>query len=51
MTDERRQEFILRAVDVLGVSMQTVMVNSAAHADATEATVGRPPLPDDSRRW
>ena len=47
MTDERRQEFILLS-DVLGVSMQTVMVNSAPHADATEATVLGPFFLDDS---
>jgi hydroxyquinol 1,2-dioxygenase len=49
MTDERRQEFILLS-DVLGVSMQTVMVNSATHADATEATVLGPFFLEDSPR-
>jgi protocatechuate 3,4-dioxygenase beta subunit len=49
MTDERRQEFILLS-DVLGVSMQTVMVNSAAHVDVTEATVLGPFFLEDSPR-
>jgi hydroxyquinol 1,2-dioxygenase len=40
-TDDRRQEFILLS-DVLGVSMQTIAVNNAAYADATEATVFGP---------
>jgi len=38
ITDERRQEFVLLS-DVLGVSMQTIAINNAAYADATEATV------------
>ena len=49
ITDERRQEFILLS-DVLGASMQTVMVNSSEHADATEATVLGPFFLDDSPR-
>ncbi|OZD06589.1 hydroxyquinol 1,2-dioxygenase [Rhodococcus sp. 06-235-1A] len=40
-TDSDRQEFILLS-DVLGVSMQTVMVNNEAHSSATEATVFGP---------
>ena len=38
LTDDRRQEFILLS-DVLGASMQTVTINNAACAGATEATV------------
>jgi hydroxyquinol 1,2-dioxygenase len=38
VTDDRRQEFVLLS-DVLGASMQTVTVNDAADANATEATV------------
>ncbi len=41
LTDERRQEFILLS-DVLGASMQTIAVNNAAYAEATEATVFGP---------
>jgi hydroxyquinol 1,2-dioxygenase len=41
ITDERRQEFILLS-DVLGASMQTVTINNAAYANATEATVFGP---------
>jgi hydroxyquinol 1,2-dioxygenase len=41
ITDDRRQEFILLS-DVLGASMQTVAVNDAAYAGATEATVTGP---------
>jgi hydroxyquinol 1,2-dioxygenase len=41
LTDDRRQEFILLS-DVLGASMQTVTVNNAAYANATEATVFGP---------
>lgn len=41
ITDERRQEFILLS-DVLGASMQTIAVNNAAYANATEATVFGP---------
>lgn len=41
ITDDRRQEFVLLS-DVLGLSMQTVAVNNAAYADATEATVFGP---------
>ncbi|RYU13405.1 dioxygenase [Nocardioides iriomotensis] len=49
ITDEHRQEFILLS-DVLGASMQTVVVNSSEHADATEATVLGPFFLDDSPR-
>ena len=38
ITDDRRQELILLS-DVLGASMQTVTINNAAYAGATEATV------------
>ena len=38
LTDDRRQEFILLS-DVLGASMQTVTINNAGCAGATEATV------------
>jgi hydroxyquinol 1,2-dioxygenase len=41
ITDDRRQEFILLS-DVLGASMQTVTINNAAYANATEATVFGP---------
>lgn len=41
ITTETRQEFILLS-DVLGASMQTICVNNAVHADATEATVFGP---------
>jgi hydroxyquinol 1,2-dioxygenase len=41
ITDDVRQEFILLS-DVLGASMQTINVNNAAYADATEATVVGP---------
>lgn len=40
-TDDRRQEFILLS-DTLGASMQTIAINNAAVADATEATVFGP---------
>lgn len=41
ITDDRRQEFILLS-DVLGASMQTVLVNNPANGNATEATVFGP---------
>jgi hydroxyquinol 1,2-dioxygenase len=41
ITDDRRQEFILLS-DVLGASMQTITINNAARANATEATVFGP---------
>ncbi len=49
LTDDRRQEFILLS-DVLGASMQTVMMNNQAHADATEATVLGPFFVADAPR-
>jgi len=47
MCDDRRQEFILLS-DTLGASMQTVAINNAAFADATEATVFGPFFVEDS---
>ncbi|MEX5296913.1 dioxygenase [Kocuria sp. CPCC 205268] len=47
ITDERRQEFILLS-DVLGASMQTILVNNPAAGDATEATVFGPFFVDDA---
>lgn len=47
ITDEKRQEFVL-ASDVLGASMQTILVNNAAYGDATEATVLGPFFVDGS---
>ena len=47
ITDERRQEFILLS-DTLGASMQTITINHAAYADATEATVFGPFFVDDA---
>lgn len=41
ITDDKRQEFILLS-DALGASMQTIAINNAAYADATEATVVGP---------
>ena len=41
ITDDRRQEFVLLS-DVLGASMQTITINNAALANATEATVFGP---------
>jgi len=38
MTDDHRQEFILLS-DVLGASMQTILINNEAYANATESTV------------
>ena len=38
ITDDKRQEFILLS-DVLGLSMQTITINHAAHGDVTESTV------------
>ena len=38
ITDDKRQEFILLS-DVLGLSMQTITNNHAAHGDVTESTV------------
>ncbi|GAB3168373.1 dioxygenase [Streptomyces incanus] len=47
ITDDVRQEFILLS-DTLGASMQTINVNNAAYADATEATVFGPFFVEDS---
>ncbi|MEF3120123.1 dioxygenase [Kocuria flava] len=47
ITDERRQEFILLS-DVLGASMQTILVNNPAEGDATEATVFGPFFVEDA---
>jgi hydroxyquinol 1,2-dioxygenase len=47
ITDERRQEFILLS-DVLGASMQTILVNNPADGDATEATVFGPFFLEDA---
>jgi len=47
ITDDRRQEFILLS-DLLGASMQTIMVNDDAHDGATEATVVGPFFVDHS---
>ena len=49
LTDDRRQEFILLS-DVLGASMQTVTINNAACAIATEATVLGPFFVEGSPR-
>jgi protocatechuate 3,4-dioxygenase beta subunit len=49
ITDDKRQEFILLS-DVLGASMQTITVNNAAYADATEATVFGPFFVQDAPR-
>ncbi|WP_036969678.1 dioxygenase [Promicromonospora kroppenstedtii] len=49
ITDDKRQEFILLS-DVLGASMQTIAINNAAHANATEATVFGPFFVDDAPR-
>jgi len=46
-TDDRRQEFILLS-DTLGASMQTIAINNAAYANATEATVFGPFFVDGS---
>ncbi|ETK35555.1 dioxygenase family protein [Microbispora sp. ATCC PTA-5024] len=47
MTNQHRQEFVLLS-DVLGVSMQTVAVNSEAAGNATEATVLGPFFAQDA---
>jgi hydroxyquinol 1,2-dioxygenase len=47
ITDERRQEFILLS-DVLGASMQTILVNNEACGEATEATVFGPFFLEDA---
>lgn len=47
ITDDVRQEFILLS-DTLGVSMQTINVNSAARGSVTEATVLGPFFVEDS---
>lgn len=47
ITNDVRQEFFLLS-DVLGASMQTINVNNAAVANATEATVVGPFFVDDS---
>lgn len=47
ITDDRRQEFILLS-DVLGASMQTILVNNPADGDATEATVFGPFFVEDA---
>ncbi|MFI7482047.1 dioxygenase [Kocuria sp. M1R5S2] len=47
ITDEKRQEFILLS-DVLGASMQTILVNNPADGDATEATVFGPFFVEDA---
>ena len=49
ITDDRRQEFILLS-DVLGASMQTILVNNPADGDATEATVFGPFFLEEPRR-
>ena len=41
ITDEKRQEFILLS-DTLGASIQTITINNAAFANATEATIFGP---------
>lgn len=38
ITDDKRQEFVLLS-DVLGASMQTILINNEAYDNATEATV------------
>ncbi|MCZ4535956.1 dioxygenase [Gordonia terrae] len=47
ITDDRRQEFILLS-DVLGASMQTIIMNNPADADTTESTVFGPFFLEDS---
>ncbi|GGG61476.1 6-chlorohydroxyquinol-1,2-dioxygenase [Kocuria dechangensis] len=47
ITDDRRQEFILLS-DVLGASMQTILVNNPADGNATEATVFGPFFLEDA---
>jgi hydroxyquinol 1,2-dioxygenase len=47
LTDDKRQEFILLS-DVLGVSMQTIIVNDDPTGQATEATVVGPFFVADS---
>ncbi|MFI7483401.1 dioxygenase [Kocuria sp. M1R5S2] len=47
ITDDRRQEFILLS-DVLGASMQTILVNNPANGNATEATVFGPFFLEDA---
>jgi len=47
ITDDRRQEFILLS-DVLGASMQTILVNNPAAGQATEATVFGPFFLEDA---
>jgi hydroxyquinol 1,2-dioxygenase len=49
ITDNRRQEFIL-ASDVLGLSMQTILINHPVHGRATESTVLGPFFVDDAPR-
>ncbi|MFI7493571.1 dioxygenase [Kocuria sp. M4R2S49] len=47
ITDDRRQEFILLS-DVLGASMQTILVNNPTTENATEATVFGPFFLEDA---
>ncbi|SKY25096.1 dioxygenase [Gordonia sp. w5E2] len=47
ITDDRRQEFIL-ASDVLGASMQTIIVNNPSDGAVTESTVFGPFFVEDS---
>lgn len=47
ITDDRRQEFILLS-DVLGASMQTILVNNPVAGEATEATVFGPFFLEDA---
>jgi hydroxyquinol 1,2-dioxygenase len=47
ITDDRRQEFVLLS-DVFGASMQTIVMNNEAYAEATEATVFGPFYHEDS---
>ncbi|MDT0183959.1 dioxygenase [Microbacterium sp. ARD31] len=49
ITTETRQEFVLLS-DVLGISMQTVIVGNPAEGDATEPTVFGPFFLNDSPR-
>ena len=49
ITDDKRQEFILLS-DVLGVSMQTIIVNDDPSGQATEATVVGPFFVENSPR-
>lgn len=49
ITDSRRQEFILLS-DTLGASMQTIIINNEADANATEATVLGPFFVEDAPR-